>query len=332
MNFGIVGCGLIGTKRAKSLASLPASPGHRLVAVADLDMKKAQSLAEAYPGCQAMKGWREVARHTDIQAVLVSTTHDQLVPVGLVAATHGKHLLLEKPGARQASELRPLAALASKKKLTVKVGFNHRFHPAASKAKEILASGVVGPLLYIRATYGHGGRPGYQKEWRADKKISGGGELIDQGMHLIDLSRMFLGELNHVSSFIPTYFWKMKVEDNAFMLLKTKKGQAAWLHASWTDWKNQFSFEIFGCDAKLHWQGLGGSYGPERLVHYQMKPEMGPPDVFSYEFPGVDRSFELEMQDFVDSVASKRRPQGDIQDALAALTVVDAVYKKGGKP
>ncbi len=103
-------------------------------------------------------------------------------------------------------------------------------------------------------------------------------ELIDQGIHLIDLAGWFLGDFAKVEGHAQTYFWKMPVDDNAFLDLRTAKDQTAWLHVSCTEWKNLFSFEIYGRDAKLHIQGLGGSYGVERLYHYQMRPEMGPPD------------------------------------------------------
>src|ERR1019366_3344733 len=134
------------------------------------------------------------------------------------------------------------------------------------KAREILDSGVGGPVMFVRARYGHGGRVGYEKEWRADPAISGGGELIDQGVHLIDLARWYLGEeFTRVHGEVATLFWKMAVDDNAFMTLGTASGQIAQLHASCTEWKNLFSFEIYARSAKLHIEGLGGSYGTERL-------------------------------------------------------------------
>jgi predicted dehydrogenase len=111
----------------------------------------------------------------------------------------------------------------------VRVGFNHRFHPALQKARQVYESGVLGPLMFIRGRYGHGGRIGYDREWRADPKLSGGGELIDQGVHLIDLAGWFLGAFTHIDGHAATYFWKMPVDDNAFLNLRTAGGQTAWL-------------------------------------------------------------------------------------------------------
>ena len=167
----------------------------------------------------------------------------------------------------------------------VRIGFNHRYHRALRKAREIFESGALGEMMFIRGRYGHGGRPGYDREWRADPARSGGGELIDQGAHLIDLSRWFLGEFPSVRGRARTYFWDMPVEDNGFLLLETARGQVAFLHASWTEWKNLFSFEIAGRVGKLEINGLGGSYGTERLTWYQMSPEMGPPETLAWEYP-----------------------------------------------
>jgi predicted dehydrogenase len=144
--------------------------------------------------------------------------------------------------------------------------------------------------MFIRARYGHGGRVGYENEWRAQPAISGGGELIDQGSHLIDLSRWFLGDLTVDYAAVPTLFWRMQADDNCFLALRSGSGQIAWLHASWTEWKNTFSFEIFGRDGKLVVDGLGGSYGQERLTYYRMLPQMGPPETTTFDFPEQDQS------------------------------------------
>ena len=321
MKLGIVGCGLIGQKRAKSAAAL----GHSVSIVADLDPKRATGLAASYAGARSTGDWREVVA-SDVDAVVVATTHEMLAPIARAAAEAGRHVVVEKPAAREAGELTPVIEAAERNAVIVKVGFNHRFHPGLQKAKQIVDEGGLGPLLYIRGRYGHGGRPGYEQEWRCKPEISGGGELIDQGSHLIDLSRWFLGDFPHVFGMAPTYFWQIPVDDNCFIGLKTEAGQIAWLHASWTEWKNLFCFEIFGRDGKLQIDGLGGSYGLERLTYYRMLPEMGPPETTIWEYPFPDRSWDLEFEDFSRAVAEKRRPCGDIYDAKANLDIVKAIY------
>jgi predicted dehydrogenase len=321
MRVGIVGCGLIGKKRAEALG------GDRLLAVCDRDEQRARALA-AGSEARVVVSFEELVRDPAIDAVIVATTNDQLVPVARAAIAHGKHVLLEKPGARSAAELEPLLALRDEASVVAKVGFNHRFHPAARKAREILEGTDVGALLFVRARYGHGGRLGYEREWRADPEIAGGGELIDQGVHLIDLARWFLGaELTDVAGRIGTFFWKMPVEDNAFLTLATARGQVAHLHASCTEWKNTFSFEIYAERAKLHLEGLGGSYGVERLHHYRMRPEMGPPETTIHEYPQADSSWALEWADFRRAIETGGPPSGTLEDALAVLRVVGRVYE-----
>jgi predicted dehydrogenase len=319
MRVGVVGCGLIGGKRADSLGS-----EDKLVATYDLVPERAKALAARHKA-EACASLEELVAKSDV--VVVATTNDQLTPVAMVAVTAGKHAVVEKPAARSAAELEPLARAAQERGVLVKVGFNHRFHPAAQKAREILTADGAGDVMFIRGRYGHGGRVGYDKEWRADAVKSGGGELIDQGVHLVDLARFFFeAELVDVQGRVETYFWKMPVDDNAFLTLATAKRQVAHLQVSCTEWKNLFSLEIYARHAKLHWEGLGGSYGPERLYHYMMKPEMGPPDAVIYEYAPADRSWALEWADFMQALKNKTRPCGDVQDALATLRIVDRIY------
>jgi len=180
--------------------------------------------------------------------------------------------------------------------------------------------------MYVRGRYGHGGRVGYEGEWRAQPERSGGGELIDQGIHLIDLARWFLGDFEDVQGFAHTYYWDMPVEDNGFMLLKTAKRQAALLHASWTEWKNLFSFEVFGREGKLEMTGLGGSYGTERLAYYRMRPEMGPPETTIWEYPMPDTSWDVEFAEFIEDIRLGRQPAASLDDARAALQIVQRIY------
>ena len=321
---GIIGCGLIGKKRASSLGVQG-----KLLACADIDLRRAQSLALPYSAV-ALEDWRDLLVRPDIDIVIASTLHDSLAEITLAAIAAGKYVLVEKPAARSAEELVPVIAAAKKSNIKVHVGFNHRYHRSLQKAKEIVDSGVLGDLMFIRARYGHGARVGYDKEWRADPNLSGGGELIDQGPHLIDLSRWFLGDFSEVQGFAHTYYWDMPVDDNGFMLLKTPKKQAAFLHASCTEWKNLFSMEIYGKYGKLDLSGLGGSYGLEKLTYYKMLPQMGPPETTSWEYPMADDSWAVEMTEFYQDILLNREPVAGLNDAYQALKIIDQIYKDSG--
>jgi len=319
-NVAIVGCGLIGQKRARALGSA------RLLACADVQRDRAEALARTSPGATATDDWRSIVGSAEIDIVIVSTINAALAGVTRAAAEAGKHVLVEKPAALTVAELDDVMAAAEASGVSVRVGFNHRYHPALIKARALFEDGALGPMMFVRARYGHGGRLGYEKEWRADPALAGGGELIDQGIHVIDLARWFLGDFSRVDGFACTYFWQMPVDDNAFLLLRTDGGQTASLHVSCTEWKNLFSFEIYGRQAKLHIEGLGGSYGVERLSFYRMTPEMGPPETTIWEYPGADRSWDIEFAEFLDDICLNRRPAAGLQDARAALEVVGAIY------
>lgn len=326
MRVGIVGCGLIGGKRASSIAKL----GHTVAATADAVPERATALAKGYPGCAAVTDWRDLVSRQDVDAVVVATINDSLAPLTLGAVKAGKHVLVEKPAARFADELRPVAAAAKAAGVAVRVGFNHRFHPALLKARELVDAGAVGPLMFVRGRYGHGGRVGYDREWRAKPELAGGGELLDQGVHLIDLTRWFLGDVTDVSGVAGTFFWDMPVEDNGFVCTKHTSGTVGWLHASCSEWKNLFCLEIYGRTGKLQIDGLGGSYGLERLAYYRMLPQMGPPETTIWEYPGEDTSWAAEFRSFEAAVAGERGLGATLEDAVAALDVVGAVYAQNG--
>jgi predicted dehydrogenase len=322
---GIVGCGLIGRRRAANLA------GSRLAACADINQTSAETLAASYPGAQAV-AWQDLIGRADIDVVIVATSHDALASVAVAAIDAGKHVFVEKPAGRNVVEIDRIVAAAGRHRRLVRVGFNHRYHPAFMAARAIVDAGTIGPLMFVRGRYGHGGRVGYDREWRADPVRSGGGELVDQGIHLIDLSRWFLGPFAEVDGAAHTYFWDMAVDDNAFVRLTTATGQVAFLHVSSTEWKNLFSFEIYGHHGKLHIEGLGGSYGIERLAHYQMRPEMGPPDTVIHEYPQADQSWHREFAEFLEDLHLGREPVAGLQAARAALEVVETVYSRSGDP
>jgi predicted dehydrogenase len=322
--FAIIGCGLIGRKRAAALRGLP------LLYTCDLDAARAADLAKTVPGTQAVTDYKAVLADPKVDAVIVSTLNASLAPITLAAVQAGKHVLVEKPGAIAAHELEEIARAAQARGVRVRIGYNHRFHPAFRRAREIFASGVLGPMMFLRARYGHGGRKGYDREWRADPKLSGGGELIDQGVHLIDLAGWFLGDFTTVEGHATTSFWDMKVDDNAFLSLRTSTGQTAWLHVSCTEWKNLFSLELYGRDGKLALDGLGGSYGVERLAYYKMLPQMGPPETTIWEYPGGDDSWRLETEEFIADIRLGREPSPNLLDGIRTMRIVEKIYRSSG--
>ena len=321
--FAVIGCGLIGRKRVAALGRNPP-----VLYTCDLDAARASDLARDIPGCTAVTDYKAVLADARVTAVIVSTLNASLAPITLDAVRAGKHVLVEKPGALNAAQLRTVHEAAQKSGVHVRIGYNHRFHPALQKTRELIDAGSLGPLMFLRARYGHGGRKGYDREWRADAQLSGGGELIDQGVHLIDLAGWFLGEFPTIEGHAATYFWDMKVDDNAFLSLRTGAGQTAWLHVSCTEWKNLFSLELYGRDAKIAIEGLGGSYGLERLSFYKMLPEMGPPETTIFEYPRGDESWTLETRAFLEDIRLNREPSPGLAEGIRTLEIVERIYRQ----
>jgi predicted dehydrogenase len=326
LRFAIIGCGGIGRKRASALGD------SALLYACDVDESRAAAVAADKPGCQSLTDHHVALRDQAVDAVIVSTINGALAPVAMDCVRAGKHVLIEKPGGLSAAQLRELRAIATEKSVRVRLGYNHRFHPALQKARSLVDAGAIGPLMFLRARYGHGGRKGYDREWRADPKLSGGGELIDQGVHLIDLASWFLGEFPTVEGHATTYYWDMPVDDNAFLSLRTGAGQTAWLHVSCTEWKNLFSLELYGRDGKLAIDGLGGSYGVERMAYYKMLPQMGPPETTLWEFPSSDDSWRGEIEAFKEDIRLGREPSPGLREGIRTLEIVETIYRQSGYP
>jgi len=330
-NIAIVGAGSIGKKRAESLSK---SDNCQLKITADINKKAAIQIAQDYGGT-ASNDWHQIVNRSDIDIVIVSTFNKFLAPICIEALNKKKHVLCEKPLGRNSLESQEILEASKENNVILKTGFNHRHHPAIAKAKSLSESGSIGAIYFIRCIYGHGGRPGYEKEWRASKDLCGGGELLDQGVHVIDLFRWFLGEFKEVYGSINTFHWKMEVEDNAFAMFKTRKGQTAIMHTSWTQWKNRFSFEIYGEKGYLIVDGLGGSYGTERLIIGKRKKSTdkkgsylgGPPDERILEFPGPDISWSEEWKELISSIEEKRESLGSGYDGLLANKLISTVYE-----
>ncbi|MCS7054211.1 MAG: Gfo/Idh/MocA family oxidoreductase [Ignavibacterium sp.] len=323
MNVGIIGCGLIGKKRANALKAFS---NDKLLVVCDINYERALNLANEYK-CKVEQNWEKVTLNPDIDVIINSTSNDFLEKITLSALKNGKHVLCEKPLGRNSVEAKSMVDTAQFYGKILKVGFNHIFHPAIIKAKELLLNGEIGKIINIRAFYGHGSRPGMENEWRSKKIISGGGELLDQGVHLIDLIRWFAGDIKSVFGKIETKFWNIDVEDNAYAILNCDNDVTAIFHVSWTCWKNTFYFEIFGTDGYLKITGLGGSYGNESLELGKRNISGGRPSIQKYEYPDVDLSWESEWNEFRVSIEEKRQPLRNGWDGLVANQVVEAIYK-----
>jgi predicted dehydrogenase len=325
---GVIGVGGMG-KRWAQVAS--EHPGSSVVAVCHPDDEKAEVFAKQFQ-CDASTVWQDICARKDVDAVVVATPHVLLTQVSRAALESGKHVFCEKPGGISSAAIHEGVRVAEQRGLRYRVNFNIRLHPAVALAKEKADAGAIGRLMFLKATYGHAGREGYEHEWWCDKAISGGGELIDQGSHIIDLANWFLGPFTSQATALETGFWRIApLEDNAFVLLTNAHGQVAQLHASWTHWKKTFRLEAYGEKGYLLVDGLGGQYGLERLVQGERAFGREAPQEQSWEFPSEpgrpDAALRNSWEEFLQSVEQGRDIGPSATDAVRTLKIIEAGYR-----
>lgn len=330
LGVGIIGCGRMGNRRAKIIQD---SGGQVVSMVYDVDHERANALAELM-NCRCVQDWQAIVEDDEVDVVIVSVPNKFMMPIVVAALENEKHVLCEKPAGRNASEARAMAEAAERAGRLLKFGFNKRYHPAVWKMHELFESGVLGELLYLRGIFGHGARPGYEKEWYADAALAGGGAMIDIGVHMIDLCQWYFGDISEVFAVAPTYFWNLssfpsghQLDDNAFFLLRTPNGKVAQIHASWTQWKSRFSFEAFGSDGYLRLEGLGGNYGPATITVSRRRKEGGSPIEEQFEVAEQDNSLAEEWREFVDAIDTGKPILSDGADGLQTMQIVDGLYK-----
>jgi len=324
LSVAITGAGGIGRIRAQSIST---SGLGRVVAIADVDVTRARGLAQEFSASYTAD-WREAICRPDVNAVVVSTPTKFHAEIAIAALQAGKHVLCEKPLARTTEEGGRIIEAARRANRVLKTGFNYRQMAHTRKARELIEAQAIGPPYFLRSRYGHGGRPGYEQYWCTDADLSGGGVLQEQGIHIVDLVRVFLGEPSKVLAQTSRYFWGFpEVEDNCFCLFQTAAGQLAQLHVSWTQWVNVLEIEIFGRDGYLRLEGRDGHYGPQRLTWGKRQPNHGRPVEEVFSFTGKDDSWSREWQEFFDLIRTGEDARAAAQEGLRTQQLVEASYQ-----
>ncbi len=276
-----------------------------------------------------------------LDVLFVCTPNSVSPDVIVYALEHGCHVFCEKPPGRNVDDVRRIiAAERARPELKLIFGFNHRHHPGVTDAKALADSGTLGRILTLRGVYGKSGGDGFERSWRNDPATGGGGILLDQGIHMLDLFRFFCGDFEEVAGMAVTAYWSIPVEDNAFVLLRNSRGQLAQLHSSATSWKHTFRLEIGLERGYLTVTGLlskTGSYGRETLL-IGRRPANGenvalgnPREELVYY--DRDPSWDLEVGHFVECIQSgKPITQGTSLDALRVMEIIDRVYHPKAQP
>ena len=325
---GIVGYGYMGQIRHRNIAD---HPNLELAAVCDPGRRE----AVAALGVPVHAAWEDlVAANLDVVFVC---TPNYLIPEVTIKALHGaRHVFCEKPPGRNLADVQRIrTAEAANPGCKLVFGFNHRHHPGITDAKAIIDSGALGDILTLRGVYGKAGGYDDHTSWRNDPAICGGGILLDQGLHMLDLFRLFVGDFDEIVAMRGITAFDVPVEDNAFVLLRTARGQMAQLHSSATSWKHTFRLEI-GCEKGYAVvSGLlskTGSYGRETLV-VGRRPAPGeriavgnPREETTYY--DADPSWDIEVAHFVECILERKPVDlGTSLDALRAMEIVDRVYQ-----
>jgi len=326
----IAGFGKIGQVRANEIDK---NPNTELIAV--YDIKQPEKLNPNIIFCSSF----DELLSQDIDAVFICTFNNVLAQYTKQALKAGKHVFCEKPPARTTEELKGVIEAEKETNLVLKYGFNHRYHYSVMEAKKLIDSGKMGKLLWIRGAYGKAGSIDYHKNWRNYREYSGGGILIDQGIHMLDLMRYFSGQnFNHINSFVTTSFWDIEAEDNAFAIMQSDEKITAMLHSSATQWRHKFLLEMCFEEGYINLDGiLSGtrSYAPEKLVIGRREFEditfaMGKPKETTTWFENDD-SWKLEVNEFVNAILGKTKiHNGTSQDAYETLRLVERIYENSG--
>jgi len=324
MRVAIIGAGLQCQRRAPVILS---SREDKLVVICGVAAQTTEPMARRFQ-CESSLDWRSVVARDDIDAVLICTPPDLHTEIATAALHRGKHVLCEKPLCRTAEEANRIAQMVKDTGRIFKCGFNHRYHPAVLEAKRLADRGDLGRPLFGRCRYGLIGRPGYENEWRANPERAVGGHLGEQGVHGIDLFRWFFGEITDVACMTSTqYFSEQPMEDNGMATFRMANGATASLHSSMTQWKNLFSFEVFGEDGYAIVEGLGGSYGTESLT-WGRRDFTAPFSHTTIEYRGGDSSWAAEWKEFATAVREGRQPSiGSVADGVEALRITLACYE-----
>lgn len=325
MRIGIIGCGLMGQQRARSLALVPEKT--EVLSVFDPNPDAAMALASRLR-CKAARSAEELLSEKTMDVAIVAVPHFVAKETATLALQAGKHVLCEKPLGLTREDAESVVWAAQYHQRMLTPGFNYRFYPGFRAAHDAVNAGEIGKLTHIRAVLGHGARPGYEREWKTSKDLCGGGALLDPGIHLIDLIRMFAGEVKAGSASLFRSFWDIDVEDNAMVHLEAGDGCRVQLHISITEWPSQCLIELFGQEGCIQVRGRGGFYGAQKIRIKKRWDWLEPGESeWVKQFPLEDTSFASEMSAFFDSLAGRKSPiLADGRDGVRAMEIIRDLY------
>lgn len=325
LSVGIAGYGVVGKLRRRFIDQ---HPGLRTVAVCDQKFKETGVMAD---GVKYFTNYRQLLEE-ELDVLFVSLPNYLAAEVTIAGLGRGLHVFCEKPPGRDIKDIEQVIDVEKKyTRLILKYGFNHRYHDSVREALRIIQSGELGEIVNMRGVYGKSRIIPFSGGWRAERKYAGGGILLDQGIHMVDLMRLFCGDLTEVKSFVSNSFWKHDVEDNVYAIMRDNRGRVIMLHSSATQWQHQFSLDIALTNGFIELSGIlsgSKSYGEETLV-VGNRDEAADTGTRQHRIVKYleDNSWRDEIYEFADAVLNGAGIQfGTSRDALDTMKLVYRIY------
>ncbi len=314
LRFAVVGIGGFGTRRVKAVGKA----GGHVACLVDLDERRISKMASEL-GCDYSTDYRKAVKRADVDCVIVATPNKFHAPITIAALEAGKQTCCEKPLARTPREARAMVDAAKRNKVFLKTGSNLRYFSNVKKAKELIDKKAIGKPLFIRGWIGHDGKK-VLHAWNVKRDIAGGGTMLDNGAHILDLFRWFMGDFSDCFGHVRRLQMPIAVEDNGMGLFRTQDGRMAFIQSSWTEWSGYMYMEVYGSDGCLFIDNrLGASkttLGDRKEIRQVFDYSTEPP-----------QSYELELKDFIGGVKKKRQPMASGYDGMKVIEMVHGIYE-----
>ena len=323
---GIAGYGVVGKRRHAALKKIH---DFKVTSLSDISFKDEDNLLNL----NCYSDYKDLIKNEDLDILFISLPNNHAASATLLGLKKNLHVFCEKPPAKTLSELMPIKEHLEKTDLKLMYGFNHRFHSSVIHAKKIIDSDELGKIVNLKGIYGKSNMISFnQTDWRTDREKSGGGILLDQGIHMLDLMNYFVGGFNNIFSIIQNTFWNFDVEDNAFVLMQNDDGIIGQLHSSATQWRHTFNLDLTLKKGSLILGGLltsSKSYGDEtlKIIYADPDNDKGNPKEEIINFD-EDISWDMEIKRFTDAVRnSDKIKNGSIDQAIEIMDLIEKIYK-----
>lgn len=317
VGFAIIGCGRMGSRRARTIIN---NKQAELICASDIIKDKAKALGKEF-GCDYYQEYAGVLNHGNVDCVIICVPNKFHMPLSIKAMRARKHVWCEKPLGRNPEEASKMVEVASNNEVFLKTGSNLRYFPSVIKARELLNNDAIGEILFLRGWVGNNGE-WLKDDWFSDADMAGGGTFLDNGCHLLDLTRLFLGEVKECTGKVATVFWSnvFPLEDNGFGIFSTSDGKQAFIQSSWTEWAGYMYLEVYGKGGYIIIENrnkqsktiVGDKKGKRKIFDYSLQPSA---------------SYQLELDDFVKSIDRGNQPQASGYDGLRAVQMAYGIYE-----